>query len=412
VPTTRGWLVLGWGAVLGVAGWVFGVEEFVLVALSAVSVVAWAEAVAHRRSRRARRSLGISVTMPVAEATVGDEVTALLRLRAQREALAPLELEDPAASFSVSHPGLGGRMMPDEAHGAPAQRRRARRGRPPSLSLPAIRRGAEIVLALRVPTTRRGVVELVPPAAWCEDPLGLVAVGVAPASPADAGRRPGCGSRLLVCPRPAARRPGATEGANGPNAANGANAAGTVAAGRLAHALLASVRSPSGDELDCLRPYVPGDRLTRLHWQALARTGELVVRSFTAGDTGRLTLLVDVRPGAAHGALDAAASAAAWIGDLALAGGTTVELCTSAGERVLLAPDPSGRLGLRRALAMIGPSLPGREHGARWHASAALGALWATDNLADAGQVLVSTDAAAHQTLPLALASRTEVVVV
>ena len=57
----------------------------------------------------------------------------------------------------------------------------------------------------------------------------------------------------------------------------------------------------SGDELSGLRPYAPGDRLTRLHWPSLARSGELVVREFVEPQAGSLSLLVDLRPSAHTG---------------------------------------------------------------------------------------------------------------
>jgi uncharacterized protein (DUF58 family) len=48
-----------------------------------------------------------------------------------------------------------------------------------------------------------------------------------------------------------------------------------------------------GDEFFALRPYVNGDELRRVHWRASARTGDLVVRQDERPRTGRVTVLLD-----------------------------------------------------------------------------------------------------------------------
>jgi uncharacterized protein (DUF58 family) len=385
MPTVRGRALAGAVVVLAVTGAAVGVEEFVLLALAGVALLALGALSVRWRARQARRALRLALSVPVPEASVGDVVRAQLVLSACGSAVPPLRVDDPAGCWSVSHPGLGGRpegaaALPPPASGAGSR----------PLALPGVRVGAHVTLALDVPTAERGVVTITGPAVRCEDPFGLftLAVGEGPAG------------RLLVCPLPAVGGVGPAGRSRAPGARPGA------------FAPVASPVRQAGDELDSLRPYVPGDRLTRLHWQALARTGDLVVREFTAGDTGRLAVLVDVRPGVDPALLEAAISAAAGLGVRALAAGTAVELCTSAGERLAVAPGTAGQRALLRALAMVGPSVPRRDDAARWRAYDNAGAVWATDNLADAGQVLVTPRPDDDGVLPEALSSRTSVMVV
>jgi uncharacterized protein (DUF58 family) len=169
----------------------------------------------------------------------------------------------------------------------------------------------------------------------------------------------------------------------------------------------------AGDDLSSLRPYVPGDRLTRLHWPALARTGELVVRDFTAPESGRLALLVDLRP-SAHGAstFEAAISRVAALGTRALADGISLELCTSAGERLELPPGTAGRQALVRALALLGPTNPPTSSALRWTGRTSGSAVWAKPGIGEEGMVLVTTDAGASTALPDVLQRRASVEVV
>ena len=142
--------------------------------------------------------------------------------------------------------------------------------------------------------------------------------------------------------------------------------------------------SVAGDDLSSLRPYVPGDHLNRLHWPALARTGELVVRDFTAPESGRLALLVDLRP-SAHGAssFEAAIARVAALGSRALTDGVAVELCTSAGERLEIPAGTVGRQALVRALALLGPTNPPTSSALRWTGSTPAARVWAASGVGD-----------------------------
>ncbi|HUO49599.1 MAG TPA: DUF58 domain-containing protein [Acidimicrobiales bacterium] len=381
MPTARLRVAAAVAGVAALAGAAFGVEEFVLVALAAAGVVVFGALSVRWRARRVRGALGAAVLVPVPEAGVADVVVARLVLSGTR-GLPPLRVDDPAGCWVLSHPGIGGRPASPPPDPAPH-----RGGRP--LSLRAVGPGRPIELPVPVPTTRRGVWTLHGVRILCDDPLGLFLLPVAVVEPA----------RLLVCPAP---------GGGGATPASGAG-------GRSDRARIPAAPGPAqrppGDELDRLRPYVPGDRLSRLHWQALARSGDLVVREFAAGDLGRIALLLDVRPGSDEALFEAAVQEVAAIGVKALAEGNAVELCTSAGERLDLAPGPAGTRALLRALAMVGPALPSRDALARWGRHRVPDTLWATDNLADAGQVFV-TAGPADGVLPEAVSQRTSVVVV
>ena len=135
-----------------------------------------------------------------------------------------------------------------------------------SVPLAELPPGSSTTVRIPVPTSVRGVLTLHPVGVWCEDPFRLFASRAAM----------GPSAHMIVCPVPdmaeAARLP-----------------AHAVLTGRPADPRPGATPSASvaGDDLSSLRPYVPGDRLTRLHWPALARTGELVVR----GKSSRLDRL-------------------------------------------------------------------------------------------------------------------------
>jgi uncharacterized protein (DUF58 family) len=226
---------------------------------------------------------------------------------------------------------------------------------------------------------------------WCEDPFRLFALRAA-MSPS---------AHLMVCPI-------ADPSQAGPLPAH-------TAVGRPSDPRPGAVPSTSvaGDDLSSLRPYVPGDHLNRLHWPALARTGELVVRDFTAPEAGRLALLVDLRP-SAHGAssFESTISRVAALGAKALADGVAVELYTSAGERLEIPPGTVGRQALVRALALLGPTNPPTSSALRWTGHTSGSAVWAASGVGDQGMVLITTDAGASSALPDILQRRASVEVV
>jgi uncharacterized protein (DUF58 family) len=179
----------------------------------------------------------------------------------------------------------------------------------------------------------RGPQELPPIQVRVTDPLGL----------ADLRASVGPPVRILVLPRP--------------------NADGWVARPSPKH-------DAGGDvEPGALRPYVPGTRLSRIHWASLARGGELMERDVTRAPTDTPIVVVDT-----HGVVDR--DAVDWVARTTAA--VVKRYATSAGCRVLLPGDrlPSfisgdlrGWRELHRRLALLEagarPSVPGVDD-ARW----------------------------------------------
>ncbi len=391
-------LVLSTGAgALAVVGLGYGVEEFIMVAIALGVLLVLGAISVFWRSRTARRSLRLELLVPTMEVSIGHPATMELHVtNSGRSTIPSVRIEAPARHWTVSYPGLGARPAT-----ADAPLTGATDGNPLvalshalawSVPLPDLPPGTDTTVRIPVPTSVRGVVTLHPVGIWCEDPFRLFA------SQAAAGPS----AHMIVCPVPdltqAARLP-----------------AHIVVSGRPSDARPGAAPSASvaGDDLSSLRPYVPGDRLTRLHWPALARTGELVIRDFTAPESGRLALLVDLRP-SSHGdsSFEAAIARTAALGARALADGVSVELCTSAGERLELPAGTAGRQALVRALALLGPTNPPTSSALRWTGRTSGSAVWAAAGVGDEGMVLVTTDAGASSALPEVLQRRASVEVV
>lgn len=83
-------------------------------------------------------------------------------------------------------------------------------------------------------------------------------------------------------------------------------------------------------EPDALRPYRPGAPATRIHWPAVARTGELFERTLSSDAGSRPLVVVDTRGAADEAALDRAVRAA---------GSLCVHLARGGGCSVLLPGD-------------------------------------------------------------------------
>lgn len=142
--------------------------------------------------------------------------------------------------------------------------------------------------AYRLPTERRGLVEIGPMVVQVADPFGLASTTLPAAGTAHLTVYPSL-HRLTMLP--------STGGAD-------------------PHAGLEHHRTPSrgGDDFYALRPFVIGDELRRVHWPSSARHDDLLVRQDELPWQGRLTVLVDSSTGALDSAgLDLAASVAASI---------------------------------------------------------------------------------------------------
>jgi len=422
VLSTRG-AVLALGATFAaIAGLAYGVEEFVLLAIAVGSLLALGQVWVWRRLGVSRRALRVAVSVPRAEVTAGQSaVVELTVTNVSRRRRPPVVVEDPGGKWSVSYPGLGessvagaSRARPtrgnssrgdssgadapaqgwlDGARSRPTRRQRARDRRALSRArrLPGLRPGSDATVSVRVPTATRGLLTLSDVGVWCEDPFRLFARRVTLAPPA----------HVIVYPKPA-------------EVTEAGRATGAHPGSRTRSSALGPTNGLSGDELSGLRPYAPGDRLTRLHWPSLARTGELVVREFLEPQAGSLSLLVDLRPSAhtAHSVEDTI-SRAAGLGARALRQGLTVELCTSTGDRVVIPPNATGQQTMLRALALLGPASAPPAVVRRWGDRPTGGAVWATGGGPGADVVLVTTaTGAAQRTLPESLRRQAETVLV
>jgi uncharacterized protein (DUF58 family) len=97
----------------------------------------------------------------------------------------------------------------------------------------------------------------------------------------------------------------------------------------------------AGFEVDGLRPYRDGSPASRIHWPAVARTGEMLERRLVAGGEPRPLVVLDPRGGSDPGARERAMRAAASLcAELARNGGCDLLL---PGERRPLSIDPALR---------------------------------------------------------------------
>lgn len=154
------------------------------------------------------------------------------------------------------------------------------------LALAPILPGGRARAAYRLPTERRGVIEIGPLDVVVSDPFGLTAVQVRGADRTE----------LTVYPRidPIVGLPESM--GHDPEAVTDAPAS----------------IGPVGDEFFALRPFEIGDELRRVHWPSTARYDELLVRQTELPWQGRTTVLLDLRADSQTPAsLDIGVSAAA-----------------------------------------------------------------------------------------------------
>lgn len=414
--SSRGATLALTAVVLALAGEAYGVEEFELLAFSVAVLFVAGLFFMWSRSSGARRSLEVGVRVPVAEIVVGQSAAVELTVtNTGRRATAPVQVEDPGRHWSLSRPGLTARPTPGST-GAAAERTRGlrrfvgeRRRLGDPIRLPGLRPGEQAAVAVPIPTSARGLLSLSPLGVWCEDPLRLVARKAASGPP----------THVLVCPSPdlaVTSQPTAPLGGSSRPYDSAAHDAATT---------------QGGDEFRGLRPYVPGDRLARLHWPSYSRTGDLTVRDFVEPVSGRVTLLIDLRP-SAHArdvddrpldepagraasfrrSVETVVSRAAGLGLGALERGRVVELCTSAGERMEVLPGPSSRRQLLCALAVVGPVSRSRSSSVLSREGSGDPALWAATDTGLADVLLVTTGVGQSSALPEALSGRVESVVV
>jgi uncharacterized protein (DUF58 family) len=135
--------------------------------------------------------------------------------------------------------------------------------------VPPLDRGAAAVASYRLPTDRRGILEVGPLGVVVTDPFGLTEATIEAAHRVEVTVFPKV-EDILPVPFTAGQDP----------------MAGTL----RPHAL-----GRVGEDFYALRPYVVGDDLRRIHWPSTARHDELLVRQQEQPWQGRTTVMLDVR---------------------------------------------------------------------------------------------------------------------
>jgi uncharacterized protein (DUF58 family) len=279
---------------------------------------------AGRRARSALASAEFHAHVQPGTVEVGDEMQVHLSVTdraSSGNALPPLGLEPTDDRWTIRGAGSGGVR----------HRRRLAPSIGSLLALPIPAPGRTETCLLPVPTGRRGVFELPPQPTWATDPFGLFAV-TGPSIPA---------VTAVVHPAPVLpsehlhdfESAGAGDDASGHSSAGGG----------------------IGD-LEGIRPYVPGDRLSLLHWSAKARYGTWFVRQFGTEEALTLSVVIDDRIGV-HRRLEFELLVATTLGILteAIESGRSAQLHTLSGRRYNFVPGERGQAEARMVLAELQP---------------------------------------------------------
>lgn len=298
--TRQGWLV-GLGAIaLVVMGRMLGlVELFALGVVAAALLVGSALLVAS-----ARLELEVGRAVHPARVHVGTSSRVDLTVRNTRATSTPvLRLRDPVSG----------------TRGA-------------DLLVPPLGRGERTVAAYRLPTDRRGLVQIGPLDVVVGDPFGLTSLATVAAPTVALTVYPHI-DRIDPLPYTTGHDPLA--GARQPNSL-----------GR------------TGEDFYALRPYVVGDDLRRIHWPSSARHDELLVRQNELPWQGRTTVLLDVRKAAHAGdSLEVAVSAAASIVAATARRNDLIRLVTTSGTDSDFAPGSDHVEAIMEHLAVV-PASP------------------------------------------------------
>ncbi len=276
MPTRAGWGVLVGGTAFIVAGRLFGAVEFMVAGTVALASVLLA--VVLRRTSPSRVAVARQLTPPRVPAGEAARVDlAIINRSTRRSPL--LRLHDSVSGTRGVHLSL-----------APL---------PPN--------NAVVQGAYRLPTTRRGILELGPIRIDDVDALGL----------ARRSHRVDTRVRLIVHPPIEVLPPIHVPVGDDP---------------LLGEELRQSL-GLSDEEFDGLREYVPGDDLRKIHWPSSARHGDLQVRQFRPPRHGRLSVVIDTRPpGDASRTIDHTASVAGSITAAVLAAGDATRIETTDGR--------------------------------------------------------------------------------
>lgn len=300
--TRQGWLVGLGAATLLIMGRVLGlVELFALGVIAAVLVVGSAIL-----SASARLELEVGRAIHPARVHVGTSSRVDLTIRNLRASSTPvLRLQDPVSG----------------TRGA-------------DLLVPPLGRGERTVAAYRLPTDRRGLVQIGPLAVVVGDPFGLTTLATVAAPRVALTVYPHVDQ---IDPLPYTTGHDPLAGAKQPNSL-----------GR------------TGEDFYALRPYVVGDDLRRIHWPSSARHDELLVRQNELPWQGRTTILLDVRKAAHSGdSLEVAVSAAASIVAATARRHDLIRLMTTNGSDSDFAPGSDHVEAIMEHLAVVPASSTG-----------------------------------------------------
>ncbi len=329
VPTGRGWAVAAVLVVLVLIGWLTGstgarplaaaLAALVLAGLVCTWMVARVVGPQLRVVARARPGL----------VAVGHPAVVELRVTSRFRTAYSVGIERSEGAWHTrgaptADPGVGPRQP---RWRAPARARLVRvagaaRGQP-----------ADPVV-LPVPTDRRAVLELARRRVWFHDPVGLVGAVVAGTEPV----------RVVVHPAPAAIPASLLTDSIGP--------ASSASGSESSH----GGTGDWGGDFAELRPYRLGDRLTSVHWQALARYGVTLVRQFEPEAAGLVRVVVDDRAGAHHRqTYEDALSIVEGLIEAAVREGLAVELSTFSGRAATVVPTPEGLAEAQELLAGMAP---------------------------------------------------------
>lgn len=253
--TRQGWLVGGGAVALIAGGRLFGVLELFIIGAAAGALLGASIAIV--LLTRLRLAVARSVTPPRVYAGSPSRVELSIRNDGSR-ATPVLRLFDPVTGTRGADLLLSP-LEPDVVNRA----------------------------AYRLPTDRRGVIEIGPLEVVVSDPFGLVSSSTIAAPMAELTVYPHIDD---IVPVPHTTGDDPYAGADHPSAL-----------GR------------TGEDFYALRPYVVGDDLRRVHWRSTARRDELMVRQDELPWQGRVTVLLDVRrnthtPASLELAVSAAAS--------------------------------------------------------------------------------------------------------
>ncbi len=306
--TPRGIGALAAAVVLAVVGGLTGTEEFVLAAL-ALAVLLVGGAV--QATARHRRSAGLSVTVTLGRSIVPVGVPVDVTV-VVAGAVGPVRVEDPDRCWADGAVPRTGRSAAE------------------SLDVPAPSSDPPWSLVRSAPTTRRGIHTVRGPRAFVMDSYRLVACPL--------GHGPSASLTVHPVPLVVPVDPSLLIGHPGSE-----------------ETTTPSARGPrdGGGELAGVRPYQAGDRLRLLHWPAMARTGELMVRDFEAAGPRQVTVVVDTRVGLGDLAVERSVAAAAGVGLEILGRGAQLDLWTIDGHHLVVAPGAGAAAVLLGGLAAL-----------------------------------------------------------